>query len=174
MRRAAFTAVLVFTCLLAAVPLGIASSGSANDPRGDTDGNPANPSSVDLIRISNGHTKDGRLWHKATVAGTMGDSVPVIYIEMRDRSSATPICDIYVGTYDGRPGVYACGTNERLGSARVARSRSSVKYVFSKAALDNPRSYDWAAGVVGPTDGTQFRFDRAPDTDDAFLTHRLR
>jgi hypothetical protein len=174
MRRAGLAAALTLVAVLGAAPLVGATSGSFTDPAGDTESRPADPAAVDITRVSFGHTSDGRLFHKVTVAGTMRDLVPFIYLEMRERSSASAECDIYVGTYDGRFGVYACGTNERLGSVRVTKRASSIKYVFKRGAIGNPRTYDWAAGVTGPSFDTQFRFDRAPDGDDIFFTHALR
>ena len=180
MRRVALTFVLALAVVIGAAPLGFAGSGSSNDPKGDVEFKPKNRDNVDIVRTSFGHTSDGRLYHKVTVAGTAADPakggvIPFIYVEMRERSSASGVCDIYIGRYDGELGVFACGTNERLGSARIVKSgKSSIKYVFSRDAIGNPKSYDWAAGVVGPSDNTQARYDRAPDQDDVFYTHKLR
>jgi hypothetical protein len=172
---------LVFTYALGAVAAATASSGSAGDRRGDVQGEPAGGAGrADIVRTSYGHTKDGRLWHKVTVAGTAADPakdglIPMIYLEIRDRPSASSVCDIFIGRYRGRLGVFECGTSERIGSARVVRSgKSTTKYVFSRAVIDDPASYDWAAIVVGPSDGTQVWHDRAPDQDDVFFTHGLR
>jgi hypothetical protein len=180
MRRAALTALLVFTCVLGA-GAAVASSGSAGDRRGDVQGEPVGGAArADIVRTSYGHTKDGRLWHKVTVAGTAadpakGELVPMIYLEIRERPSATPVCDIFIGRYRGRLGVFECGTSERIGSARIVRSgRSTTKYVFRPSAIGDPPSYDWAAIFVGSSDGTQVWHDRAPDQDDVWFTHRLR
>ena len=178
MRRAALTFAIALIAAFSVAPAGIAGSGSNSDPKGDLEFKPADPAAVDIVSTSFGHASKGRLVHKVTVAGTPGNPangiIPFIYIEMRERSSASAVCDIYVGRYDGGLGVFACGTNERLGSARITRSGHTVRYVFSPRALGNPESYDWAAGVVGPTDNTQGRYDRAPDQDDIFYTHKLR
>jgi hypothetical protein len=171
----------VFTCGLAAASVGLASSGSSADRRGDVEGDPAGGAArVDIVRTSHGHTGDGRLWHKVTVAGAAADPakgglIPTLYLEIRERPSASSVCDVYVGRFRGRLGVFECGTNERLGSARIVRSgESTTKYVFSRGAIDDPASYDWAAGVIGPSHGTQVWYDRAPDGDDVFFTHELR
>ena len=178
MRRATLTGALALIAAFSVAQGGIASSGSNADPKGDLEFKPFDPAAVDIVSTSFGHASKGRLVHKVSVAGTPGDPasgiIPFIYIEMRERSSASAVCDIYVGRYDGGLGVFACGTNERLGSARITRSGHSVKYVFSARALGSPKSYDWAAGVVGPSDNTQARYDRAPDNDDVFYTHKLR
>ncbi len=166
---------------MAAAAIASSGSGSAADRGGDVEGEPAGGASrADIVRTSYGHTRDGRLWHKVTIAGTAADPakgglVPMLFIEIRERGSASSLCDIYVGRHRGRLGVFECGTNERLGGARIVRSgTSTTKYVFSRGAIGDPERYDWAAGIIGPSDGTQVWHDRAPDGDDIFYTHELR
>lgn len=181
MRRGALTALLTFTCVLAAAPLGLAGSGSEPDPAGDVEAEPVGgESAADIVRTSYGHAKGGRLTHKVTIAGTAADPskgglVPTLYLEIRERPSASSVCDIFIGRYRGRLGVFECGTGRRIGSARVVKQgNSSTKFVFSRSAIGDPDTYEWAAAVVGPSHGTQVWHDRAPDGDDVFFTHRLR
>lgn len=183
MRRAATTLIAALAVTLAAVPFGIAATVSGGDPRGDVEGSPAGGAAgADLVRASAGTDSRGRLTHTVSVAGTAanpsGDGiVPVIYIEFPDEANAVADCAVYVGQFKRRLGVYRCGDNERLGSARVVRTSShTTRYTFSPRALGSPRAYDWAVITRARSEarGQWIRHDRLPSAEDEFLRHSLR
>ena len=183
MRRAAGTLVAVLAVILGAVPLGIADTVTGTDERGDVEGSPdGGAPAADIVRASAGTDSRGRLTHKVTVAGTAADPsgdgiVPTLYIELPDQANAVSECTVYVGQYKGRLGVYRCGTNERLGSAKVVRtSTHTTRYTFSKRALGSPSTYDWAVvtRARSTANGSWTRHDRLPTHDDVYLQYSLR
>ena len=183
MRRAAATLTAALVVTLGAVPLGIADTVTGSDERGDVEGSPpGGPSAADIVRASAGTDSRGRLTHTVTIAGTAADPsgngiVPAIYIELPDQANAVAECTVYVGQLKGRLGVYRCGTNERLGSARVVRTTThTTRYTFSKRALGSPSTYDWAVitRARSTANGSWTRHDRLPTPDDVYLQYSLR
>jgi hypothetical protein len=169
---AAFIAALIFTC---AVPLGIADTQRGTDPSGDVEGGAG--SSADIVRTTAGTDSRGRIVQTVSVAGNAGGTPTYLYIELPDQSNAVAECTVVVGVFRGRPGVYRCGTNERLGSATVKRTSSrTLRFTFSKRALGNPRSYEWAAVTRSDANanGSWTRHDRLPSGDDEYLSYSLR
>jgi hypothetical protein len=167
--------------LLAVVPPGIAGSGSVGDPRGDLWAEPSSGgASLDIVRASHGHTSKGRLVHKVTLAGPAADPasrgrVPNLLIEDPVLPNGQVDCRYFIGSHEGRLGVFTCAYADRVASARIVRTSSNtIRYEFSPRAIDNPASYDWAFVTEGPTHGTEAELDRLPDGDHAFLTHKLR
>jgi hypothetical protein len=167
---------------LAAAPAGIAGSGSASDPRGDTWGDPSGGAGpVDFVRATYGHAKNGNLVHKVTVAGNVANpasgsgNVPMLWIEDPQDPNGHADCRYFIGRHEGRLGVFTCGYGDRVASARIKRTSSNtIRYEFSPGAIGNPPSYGWAALVMAPADGTALWADRLPDGDHSFLTHKLR
>jgi hypothetical protein len=184
MRRAVVTLVAAMASALAvAVPLGVADTVSGTDSRGDVEGNPAGGAErADIVRATAGTNSRGQLTHTVTIAGSAADPkgggiVPALYIELPDQANAVAECAVLVGQFRGRLGVFRCGTGERLGSAKVVRtSTHTTRYTFSKAALGNPSSYDWAVVTrANATDnGSWTRHDRLPSSDDEYLRYSLR
>lgn len=182
MRRFATIAALAGVLALLNVPLGLASSESFSDPRGDLDP-PAtsNSANYDIVRATEGHASGGRLVHTVSVAGTIADPAraepPRLYIEdpASDAANGTAQCRYFVGRFEGRLGVFTCGYGDRVGSARIRRTSSrTVRYEFSARAIGNPATYRWAAVTSGPVQGTTSLVDRIPTGDNAFFTHGLR
>jgi hypothetical protein len=91
-------------------------------------------------------------------------------------ASNTNACDFFVGrtSTGGRHGVYRCGDEKRLGGAKVTRpSSGTIRYVFSRKAVKNPKRYGWAAAVRSRTGGSIVTHDRMPDYN-SFDTYRVR
>ena len=182
MGKVALTLIASLVIALVAVPLGIADTVRGTDARGDVEGSPAGgASAADLVSATAGTNSRGQLTHTVTIAGSAanpsgGGIVPQLYIETPDQANPVAECAVYVGQYKGRLGVYRCGTNERLGSARVVRTTGhTTRYTFSPRALGSPSSYDWAVVTRArtTTNGSWIRHDRLPSADDAYLPYSL-
>ena len=169
MRRAAAAAALV--ALLAAP----SSAGAATltDPQGDVERWPNAGPNDDVVRGTAGHKPKGRLYHTVTLAGAARDPAqhtPLLLIETGDRMSRW--CDYLIGRTDAGLGVYDCDYMERVGSVKVTRSGSKVRFTFKRSAIGNPSEYGWAVVVRGQTQGTTAEYDRAPSEEDSFVTYR--
>ena len=175
-------AALAAAALVASAQFVLADNRSVDDFRGEVIGEPpGGAEAADIVRASYGHGRGGRVWHKVTIAGRApdpsrtGQLVPILFIDVPNHGTGARECDYFVGRFEGRIGLFQCGSLDRIAAARVTRtSEHSTRYAFSTKPFGSPRSYDWAFAVEGPSDGTWIRYDRLPDGDRAYLTHRAR
>ena len=182
MRRLLLTLTLAALAILAfGAPVG-ASSDRISDANGDVEGEPVGGAGrADIVRVANGHGKNGDLWHSVSVSGTAADPakdglVPLLYIETPDQANGTGECAWFVGRHRGKLGVFTCGYADRVAKARIVRtSRHTIKYTFNRDAIGNPRTYDWAFAIRGSSRGNaSVQHDRAPSQDDVYFRHTLR
>jgi hypothetical protein len=134
---------------------------------------------VDIVGASAGDGKHGKIVQKVRVAGgaldaNRSDARTMLYINVPSYGGGARECDFYVGFRGSRPGVYTCGYRYRVGSAKISRSGSSIRYSFSPKAIGRPGSYEWAFVVQGSVDGTIEDFDRVPDDQVGMQSYRLR
>jgi hypothetical protein len=178
MRRGLLVPIVAVVAAVAAgsAAAGPTGGGTITDAHGDVMGHPAGTkANYDIVSASYHKLGGSRLQHTVTLAGKAaatpkGIHAPWLLVLVPNYSGATSECDFYVAP----EGVYACGTNTRRGGATVTRTGSgTIKYVFDRAAILNPRAYDWAFRFRGRSRGATVTLDRLPDTDD-FQHFRLR
>jgi hypothetical protein len=158
-----------------------AGAGWLEDPYGDTFGSPPGPrADVDLTDAYYGRAGD-RLIHVVKVAGQMpsperDDLDALLLIDVPgDWGGTHDYCDYYVDRSGDGAAVYRCGSGQRMGSARVVRRNGNgIRYTFSRAAIGDPDSYDWALSMRGDANGVRDEFDRLPDGLENFHRHSLR
>ena len=150
-----------------------ADTATMSDPRGDVEDWPAAGPSDDIVQSTAGSASKGRLVHTVTLAGPARDparSTPLLLIETGDRMSRW--CDYVVGRTDRGLGVFTCDYMDRVGSVRVTRSGSRLRYVFRRSAIGSPSEYGWAVVARGQANGTTAEYDRAPTEEDLFTPYR--
>jgi len=83
--------------------IALASSGSINDPTGDTrHSTPAPAAAYDIVKAGWGHTDGGKLKHWVVVDGTIGHptagngSLPRLLINVPGQVADNPTCDYYI------------------------------------------------------------------------------
>jgi hypothetical protein len=161
----------------------IAGSGTEQDARGDVMGRPVgNEADYDIASSAYGQLGKKKLRHSLTVVGHAVDpqrhngiALPILMIDVPKVASQTNYCDFFVGrnSHGDGPGVYECGDQTKRGSARVVRTSSgTLRYVFSRKAIANPKKYGWAFGVRSRTGGSIVTHDRLPDRD--FDVYRIK
>ena len=183
MRRIAVTLIAAAALALAAAPLAIAATDTATDARGDVEGSPpGGDAAADLVRATAGRDSHGNITQTVTIAGAApnpsgGGIVPFLYLEMPTMANGMSECAAFVGQFNGRLGVFRCGTGHRIGWARIVRtSRHTTRYTFSPRALGNPASYDWAVYTRSRSSapGSWTQYDRLPSTEYEYFTYSLR
>jgi hypothetical protein len=181
MRRSLLTLTLAALAILAFGAPVVASSDRISDASGDVEGEPVGGAgSADIVRVANGHGKNGVVWHSVSVSGAAADPardglVPLLYIETPDQANGTSECAWFVGRHRGKLGVFTCGYGDRVAKARIVRTSSrTIKYTFDRDAIGNPSWYDWAFVIRGASDGTAVQHDRAPSPDETYFRHTLR
>jgi hypothetical protein len=172
------------------VTLAFASTGSINDPTGDTrHGTPDPAASYDIVKAGWGHTDSGKLKHWVVVDGTIGHpstgrgSAPRLLINVPGQVADNPTCDYFIeavpphvipnGTDHWKWYVKECsngGSPEVTGPVAATRpTRHKIVLVFGKHAIGNPDHYGWQ--MTFPADGDAPPYDKAPNS--GFKRHNL-
>ncbi|HEX8067935.1 MAG TPA: hypothetical protein VF520_15565 [Thermoleophilaceae bacterium] len=177
---------VTFIAALAAVASLAVPALALDDNSGDVLGDPSNDSlgaaqsgkgDVDIVSATAATAKRGNLVHTVTVAGRIANPakgeelVPLLLINVPSYPGATYDCDFYVGRTSRGAGVYECGYDTKVASARIVRAgRRTIRYTFPARAIRSPRAYGWAFGIRGHGNGGRIEFDRVPDGTQNFET----
>jgi hypothetical protein len=177
--------VALVTGVLAALAGGAAVAGQSDtDARGDVIGDPPGAdANYDIASSSYGKLGSRKLEHTVTVVGRAGDparrdghAIPLLMIDVPKVPSNTNACDFFIGrrSTGAGPAVYRCGDEKRIGGAKVTRpSSGTIRYVFSRKAIKNPKRYGWAVAIRGRSGGSIVTYDRLPDYN-SFDSYRVR
>lgn len=149
-----------------------------------------NDANYDIVKATFGHAKHGKLMHKVTVAGHIGNptasgpggSQPTMWIDV-PHHNFTGNCDYLIQPVPpGAPGnssnktkylVSKCSNGTKTGTARATRTSADTdKLVFKRSAIGNPSRYGWAFVFITETNQGFAVADRAPNP--GFKLHHLR
>lgn len=165
--------------LLLALPAS-ADSGSITDKKGDATGClEGAKADCDITAAAWGHKPHGRLMHKVTVAGELGQASghgaePRLMIDVPGQKFDNPTCDYFVGlvppgvgsntSTDWKWYVQTCqntGAQTRGPAASVYPTSHTVRIVFKRRLIGSPSRYGWQ--WVMPADGDNAPYDQAPN-----------
>jgi hypothetical protein len=169
MRRVLLLALVLGAAIMGMTAIGFAASDEAiDDDTGDTYNAPAgHADDVDFTSATYGKGPHGTRQHDVSVAGTMSKSrLPLLLLDDPNHAGVTQDCDYFVGRNQGKVALYECGTQDRLGKAKIKRVNShTLRYTFNPKSIGNPETYGFAFILRGPADGTQVDYDRVPNFD---------
>jgi hypothetical protein len=166
--------------VLVAMPAS-ADSGSITDKKGDATGcGDGAKADCDIVAAAWGHKSHGRLVHKVSVAGKLGQASghgaePRLMIDVPGQKFDNPTCDYFVEIVP--PGVDANTSNEfkwyvktcqntgaqiKGPAASVYPTKHTLRLVFKRKLIGSPSRYGWQ--WVMPADGDNAPYDQAPNS----------
>jgi hypothetical protein len=178
MTRRALTLVVVGLVSLACAAIAIADVNSAKDPSGDVKHNPpGDDSRYDIVKVSYGHTTDGKLVNKVKVKGNVfapnskSGSPPLLWIDVPGKVASRAGCN-YSDYFVIDSEVDECGDGPKTGDAKITKlDAHTLQLVFAPAAIGSPAKYGIAFVEEGSNAKGLVFFDRAPDK--GFFQHKL-
>ena len=183
--------VLVVLSALALVVIALpasANGGSITDKTGDATGcGEGAKADCDIVSAAWGHRSNGRLMHKVSVAGKLGQASghgaePRLLINVPGQKFDNPTCDYFVGIVPPGVGgntsdsfkwyVQTCqntGSHVRGPAASVYPDKQTLRLVFKRKLIGSPSHYGWRWDM--PADGDNAPYDQAPNT--GYKRHNL-